>query len=76
MCCRWLQDKKAKAEQERKTRLGARSDAKLRGVIISEKWDKKWQKYTTPNLPFPYIQKDVRPSICAPHIHVRCMLCQ
>lgn len=53
-------EKKAKAEAERARRLAGRKDAKLKGVVISEKWDKKWQKYTTPNLPFPYSQKEVR----------------
>ena len=57
---RWLVEKKAKAEAERARRLAGRADAKLKGVVISEKWDKKWQKYTTPNLPFPYSQKEVR----------------
>ena len=27
---------------------------------MSEKWDKKYQKYTTPTLPFPYSQREVR----------------
>lgn len=59
LTCRWLKEKKAKVEEERKKRLASRADAKLKGVVISEKWDKKWQKYTTPNLPFPHTQKDV-----------------
>jgi hypothetical protein len=57
--CRWLAEKKAKAEAERQRRLKGRRDAKLPGVVISEKWDKKAQKYTTPNVPFPHKQKEV-----------------
>ena len=58
--CRWLRDKKAAAERERTARVGRRVDAKLKGVVISEKWDKKAAKLTVTDLPFPYTRSEVR----------------
>jgi hypothetical protein len=49
--------------------VAARGDAKLKGVIISEKWDKKWQKYTTPSVPFPYKTPEVRQDPTLAHSH-------
>jgi U3 small nucleolar RNA-associated protein 14 len=57
---RWLIEKRAAAEKEKLQRLGARADAKLKGVVISEKWDKKASKFTVMDLPFPYTSKEVR----------------
>ena len=58
--------------EERRQRLAARADAKLKGVVISEKWDKKAQQFTTPSVPFPYNQKDVRCCCCC---CCRCCCC-
>lgn len=38
--------------------MGRRKDAKLEHVVISERWDKKASKFTTPELPFPFKDKD------------------
>ena len=56
---RWLRDKRAAADAEKARLLAARRDARTKSVIISEKWDKKAAKYSTPSLPFPYVQKEV-----------------
>lgn len=39
--------------QKEATKAG-RKDAKLKDVVISERWDKKAAKFTTPALPFPF----------------------
>lgn len=44
--------------RERAAAVGRRKDAKLDHVVISERWDKKAAKFTTPELPFPFKSKD------------------
>ncbi|GAX86408.1 hypothetical protein CEUSTIGMA_g13818.t1 [Chlamydomonas eustigma] len=45
--------------RDRETAAAGRSDAKIRNVVINEKWDKKAAKYTASSLPFPYTSKEV-----------------
>ncbi|GAX85472.1 hypothetical protein CEUSTIGMA_g12888.t1 [Chlamydomonas eustigma] len=56
---KWMRDAKEKAKKDRETAAAGRSDAKIRNVVISEKWDKKAAKYTASSLPFPYTSKEV-----------------
>lgn len=39
--------------------IAKRKDAKMAGVILSERYDKKAAKYATPSVPFPFNSKDV-----------------
>ena len=50
----------AKAVRQREAAAAGRKDAKMAHVVISEKFDKKAAKLTTPALPFPYTSKEVR----------------
>ena len=56
---RWMRDAKVKAERDRANAAAGRTDAKMRNVVISEKWDKKAAKYSAGSLPFPYDSKEV-----------------
>jgi len=42
------------AERDRAAAAGRRRDARLPGVILSERWDKKAAKYATPAVPHPF----------------------
>jgi len=50
----WLTAAKHKAEARKKAAVASRKDAKLKDVIISEKWDKKASAYKTASVPFPF----------------------
>ncbi|KAK9812342.1 hypothetical protein WJX73_003829 [Symbiochloris irregularis] len=54
----WLLSAKAQAQKKREEALQARKDANMKGVVISERWDKKASKYGTPSLPFPFKSRD------------------
>ena len=54
-----MRDAKVKAERDRANAAAGRTDAKMRNVVISEKWDKKAAKYSAGSLPFPYDSKEV-----------------
>ncbi len=45
--------------REREAAAAGRTDAKMKNVVISEKWDKKAAKFTAGSLPFPYDSKEV-----------------
>eukprot|EP00877_Chromochloris_zofingiensis_P011898 jgi/Chrzof1/6962/Cz02g05190.t1 len=55
----WMKKEREKAEKTRQQAAASRKDAKMQHVVISEKWDKKASKYLTPQLPFPFNNKDV-----------------
>ena len=38
--------------------LAKRKDAKMKGVVISEKWDRRSQKYASATAPFPFDGRD------------------
>jgi U3 small nucleolar RNA-associated protein 14 len=55
----WLTAAKHKAEARKKAAVASRKDAKLKDVIISEKWDKKASAYKTASVPFPFDTRDM-----------------
>ena len=40
--------------RQREAAAAGRADSSLKYVVVSEKWDKKAAKYTTPAAPFPF----------------------
>lgn len=54
----WILEKEEGEKKKREEARKKRKDAKLKFVIISEKVDKKAEKFNTPSLPFPYNSKD------------------
>ncbi len=38
---RWMREAKAKAQRDREAAAAGRTDAKMKNVVVSEKWDKK-----------------------------------
>ncbi|CAG9464190.1 unnamed protein product [Pedinophyceae sp. YPF-701] len=54
----WMRRERDKAEKERADALRRRKDAKLEGVVVSEKWDKKASKLWTPSVPFPFTSRE------------------
>lgn len=54
----WILEKEEEEKQKREEARKKRKDAKLKFVMISEKVDKKAEKFNTPSLPFPYNSKD------------------
>lgn len=53
MRCNWALCRKLEAAKAN------RKDAKLKGVIIREKWDKKFsEKFSTPSVPFPFDSRE------------------
>ncbi|KAI8471775.1 MAG: Utp14 protein-domain-containing protein [Monoraphidium minutum] len=55
---KWMAEARTKAARKKAAAAGARRDAGLAHVVISEKWDKKAAKYGTSALPFPYKSAD------------------
>ena len=55
----WMIAARKKAEAAKAAAAAARKDAKLKHVVICEKWDKKASKYLAPQLPFPYTSAEV-----------------
>ncbi|KAK9837770.1 hypothetical protein WJX74_004747 [Apatococcus lobatus] len=51
---KWMRDARVKAQKEKDAALKARKDAKLKAVVVSERWDKRAAKYGTPDVPFPF----------------------
>jgi U3 small nucleolar RNA-associated protein 14 len=45
--------------RDRAAAAAGRKDAKMKTVVMSEKWDKKAAKYTAGSLPFPYTSREV-----------------
>uniref|UniRef100_A0A7R9VFW6 Uncharacterized protein n=1 Tax=Chlamydomonas euryale TaxID=1486919 RepID=A0A7R9VFW6_9CHLO len=56
---KWMRDAKAAAAEKRAAAAGARKDAGRRNVVISEKWDKKAQKFTAEAAPYPFTSREV-----------------
>lgn len=55
---KWMQTAKDKAAKQREAAAAGRKDAKLKYVVISEKYDKKAIKYTAPAAPFPFTSQE------------------
>ncbi|KAK9806336.1 hypothetical protein WJX72_010623 [[Myrmecia] bisecta] len=55
---RWMQDARTKAQKAKEKAAGNRKDAKLKAVMISERWDKKASKYSTASVPFPFDSRE------------------
>lgn len=45
--------------RRREAAAAGRKDAKLKTVVISERWDKKAAKHNTASVPFPYTSKQL-----------------
>ncbi len=45
--------------REKDAALKARKDAKMKAVVVSERWDKRAAKYGTPEVPFPFHSRAV-----------------
>ncbi|KAG2495048.1 hypothetical protein HYH03_006979 [Edaphochlamys debaryana] len=55
---KWMQSAKDRAAKQRAEAAAGRTDASMKYVVVSEKWDKKAAKYTAPELPFPFKSQD------------------
>ena len=54
---KWMKDAEKKAKTERAKALKSRRDAKLKHVVISEKYDKKAAQFNVESLPHGYASK-------------------
>lgn len=55
----WMVKQQEELKRSRDQALGRRKDFKLKHVIISERMDKKAEKFLAPALPFPFQSRDV-----------------
>ncbi|KAI5070101.1 hypothetical protein GOP47_0014444 [Adiantum capillus-veneris] len=55
----WMVKQQEELERKREQALNKRKDSKLKHVIISERMDKKAEKFVAPTLPFPFKSRDV-----------------
>ena len=54
----WMLRERAAAEKKRADAAARRKDARLKHVIISEKFDKKAAKFSVPEVPFPFKSRE------------------
>ncbi|MCO5573156.1 hypothetical protein L7F22_026922 [Adiantum nelumboides] len=55
----WMVKQQEELERKREQALNKRKDSKMKHVIISERMDKKAEKFVAPTMPFPFKSRDV-----------------